>query len=359
MEEKTKIVIILLVGLLSISLFINLQIYNAKKTAERERNALQNENKLLDRKIEEILKDNKQLKENINSLNSDLERISKEREEILGQYELIVKERDELLEKLKTQPIRKTQIEPPETDDVYWAEILKKKTELSLQVENLQSELKTLQADNEQLKRDFDSLTVEKEELEKELSYNQKIFDNAAAEFVLEKRTRRQFQDDLKSIKKENVALKQELNTLNRRKIYLEKKVAQLQEDKSNLERRFNEMSLMVEDIYKISEPKEPEKESVELPPIVVRSPTEVSRSEQEQETAPAIEGSILGVSEENNFVIIDLGEDSGIKVGNTFQVYREGKEIATIEVIQTRSAVAACNIKEADTPIKIGDIIR
>lgn len=273
MEEKTKFVLILFGGLLSISLFVNFQIYSAKKTIERERDSLISETKILNKKIEEILKDNKQLKDEINSLNSDLERIYKERKEIQGQYELIVKERDQLLEKLK--------------------------------------------------------------------------------------RARRQFQEDLKSVKKENVVLKGELKTLNRRKIYLEKKLAQLQEDKSNLERRFNEMSLVVEDIYRISELKESdissgrletqpptEKSAVELSPIVVRPQTE-------------IRGSILEIDPENNFVIIDLGEDSGIKVGDTFQVYREDKEIATIEVIQSRRRVAACNINQANTPIKTGDTIR
>jgi hypothetical protein len=66
-----------------------------------------------------------------------------------------------------------------------------------------------------------------------------------------------------------------------------------------------------------------------------------------------------MAVNRDNNFVIIDLGEETGINVGNSFQVYRDGKSIANIEAIQVRSDMAACDIKKETRPIKVGDIVK
>ena len=77
------------------------------------------------------------------------------------------------------------------------------------------------------------------------------------------------------------------------------------------------------------------------------------------QENATRPTGKILAINKDANFVIIDLGEDRGINVGDTFQVYREGESIATIGVIQARKSIAACEIKKETTAIKVGDTIR
>jgi hypothetical protein len=103
--------------------------------------------------------------------------------------------------------------------------------------------------------------------------------------------------------------------------------------------------------------PQLPKKESVELPPIVVRpAPKEEPAIE---EPAVALEGKILAINKDNNFVIIDFGSDAGAKVGDAFQVYRDGKAIANIEVIQARRNISACDIKRESASIKIGDIVK
>ena len=56
--------------------------------------------------------------------------------------------------------------------------------------------------------------------------------------------------------------------------------------------------------------------------------------------------------------MVIDLGQDSGIKLGDTFKVYREDKTVATLEVIQARQSISACDIKEEIRPIEVGDIV-
>ncbi|MDD5513366.1 MAG: hypothetical protein PHD09_06335, partial [Candidatus Omnitrophica bacterium] len=91
----------------------------------------------------------------------------------------------------------------------------------------------------------------------------------------------------------------------------------------------------------------------VQLSPIVVRPQSDVS----EQFTGPATTGNVVAVNRENNFVIIDIGEDNGIRVGDTFGVTdKTGKPVATLEVIESRSSISACDILKESGVIQVGN---
>jgi len=258
--------------------------------------------------------------------------------------------------------------------------VLKAKTDLELQLNNIRNDLKNVQITNEQLTREknaFDldvrNLSREKEDLKRQLDYNQRLMDSIAQEVVRERNDKFKIQEMLQPIKNENAILRRQLRSLITRKINLERKVQKLQEDNTSLERRFNEMETMVKDkVDKISELKKQVDSgpavsvkpavsrsgdgSVELPPIVVRPQAEAIADEP-----MTYSGRVIGINKENNFVIIDLGEEHGIKNADTFQVYREhdAKAVATIEVIQVRQSISACDIKRQVMPIKVGDKIR
>ncbi len=71
------------------------------------------------------------------------------------------------------------------------------------------------------------------------------------------------------------------------------------------------------------------------------------------------MQSKVLSVNRDNNFVVIDLGEDSGVKAGRTFKVYRDKRLIAALEVIRVAKTVSACDIKDETSPIKIGDTVK
>jgi len=392
MEQKTKFIIMGLGVFLAISIFIALQAYTTKEQIRRERDTLVSDNATLNQKIDFSLRDNQKLKEKLDSLNNDLIKISQEREEIRGQkdelqkqkeavqvrYETIAKERDELVEKLKAKPAAEEKKEPPVSTDAYWAGVLKEKAQLSMVAENMRSELSALKIKNDQLSRDLGNLSREKDELEQGLNYNQKMFDSMASELVLERNAKRMLQESSKSLKNENMLLRRQLKGLSSKQAELEDKFVKLQREKTDIDRRFNEMADVLEDrLSKVSEikqqlatvrsgsggeiniaqpEKEEVKESVELPPIVVRPQSEKITPEETLST----QGRVLEINKENNFVIIDVGEESGVKTGDTFQVYNmEGQAIATIEAIQVRAKITACDIKKETTPIIVGDTVR
>jgi predicted nuclease with TOPRIM domain len=292
--------------------------------------------------------------------------------------------------KLQTQPQPRPQPQPEvlslTTSDAYWAGILKTKTDLELQLPKIREELRSLQISNEELERqksslslDIKNLKTENKDLQHQMEYNQKIMDSIAQELVREKNDKIQLQERYKRARNENKILVRQLNNLNSQKIDFRRKFQILQKEKTMVEQRFTEMeAMLINQISQVNNLKEqldairserdersgttPQmlggkraKESVELPPIVVRPSIE----SKTQETPATPLGKVLAVDKENNFVIIDLGEDAGVRMGDIFEVYREDITIAFLEVIQTRKDIAACDIKKGMSPIKIGDTIR
>jgi len=299
---------------------------------------------------------------------------------------LASKARDELIEKLKSQrqqpEIAQQEIVVQNTD-AYWGAILKAKTDLEMQLTSIRNELRNLQISNESLQRDkstleldINSLRNEKLDLLRQLDYNQKLLDSISQEVVRERNDKVKIQDNFKTIKNENAVLIRQLESLNSHKSALDRKFQDIQAGKNTVEKQLAEMETMLtERIAQISSLKDEldairsgkpsavlenkPKESVELPAIVVRSSSMSQKESPLTADAPIFSGKILAVNPDNNFVVIDLGTSSGVKYQDVFSVYREGKSIGSLAVIQARDSISACDIKTMSTPLKIGDNIK
>jgi len=389
MDQKIKFIIIGLAAVLLISLLFNIQTISSKQAVIRERDNLIKENSQLVKKVEETRKDNQRLQENISSLNKNLDRLSKDSEALKERYEAVNKAREKLVEQMKSMKEKgpEESASSPLAGDAYWAGVLRQKKDLEMQFDNMRNDLKATQINNEQLQRDKNALELEAanlnrekqdlsrqyEFIQKQLDYNKKMMDTLTLELVGEKNDKLKIQEILKSIKNENTILRRQLKYLSSRKIALEKKLAESQQKNNVLENRFNEMGIILNDNMQqieklnkklsqglngeeIGETHVQRGESVELPPIVVR-PQEETFSQGGLSQAA---GRILAVNRENNFAIIDLGEDSGVKVGDIFHVYnKEDRAVGTVEVIESRKSISACDISKETKPIKVGDTIR
>jgi peptidoglycan hydrolase CwlO-like protein len=378
MEQKIKFILIGLLGALAISVFFIFQFYTAKLRAEKERDRLISENETWQKRAQESLQKVSGLEDKISSLNRELDKTIKDKLDIERKLELANREKQELIEKIKSrllQPVveAKPKEQPvaemtPQATDAYWASILKAKTDLEFQISSLRNELKNIQITNEQLQReksaldlDINSLRRDKEDLKRQLEYNQKVLDSISQELVREKNDKIQIEDDLKPIRNENVMLRRQLNTLNSQKINLDRKLEQLKQEEAALEDKLQNLGATLKENVGtapnqvVKELPREKKEYVELPPIIVRPPAEPGLTG----TTAKPEGSVLAINQENNFVIISLGLDTGLKIGDALEVYREGKSIATLEVIQARNNISACDIKKGIIPLKIGDMVK
>ncbi len=405
MEQKTKFIIIGLAGFAVVCFFLFFQAQSAKQQLIKENEILIKDKTSLENSIDELKHALGDYERKLQSLSGEMEKIALDRDDFQNRYELADKARQELVEKLKSQAAKaqaqsQPRVEPqvlaPANTDAYWAQVLKTKTELEMQIPKIQEELRSLQINNEELQRqksgldlEIKSLKMEKEELESQIADNQEILDKITQELVREKNDNIQLQEKYKTGKNEKKALARQLSGLNSQKIDLERKLQEAQKEKAGVEQRFKEMETTALDrLTQINsfkeqldtlrssaavsvqalEAKDRTSSSIELPPIVVR-PSVAEPGYETQEAAPAqsaiggstagTTGKILAINKESRFVIIDLGEEAGIRPGDIFGVYRDGLAIASIEVIQSRKDIAACDIKKELQAIKIWDTVR
>ena len=423
MGQKTKFIIIGLVGFCIVCLFLFIQAVSQQKVLLRESNVLKSENTALLSKVKQLESDLKGNQGRIDSLKAERDRVVAELNDLQGKFEAASKARDALIEKLKEKNQPQVVVSAPESvqqqesvqqnNDAYWGTVLKAKkelemqladirvelrnlqiineslqkektkTELEVQLEtqlaNVRAELRNLQINNESLQRekgiletDINNMRNEKKDLLRQLDYNQKLLDSMSQEVVRERNDKIAIQDSSKTTKAENGVLLRQLRSLVNRKTLLDKKVQDLQEGKSLVQKRLNEMEKMLADRTskiealkneldaikggKVSGIDNESKESVELPAIVVRS---ASSAEKSKAQIQEFSGKILAVNLESNFVVVDLGSSSGVKVGDVFNVYRDARSIGSISVIQTRVGISACDIKKMSVPLRIGDQVK
>lgn len=382
MEQKVKFIIIGLIAIVAVSFVINILAFASKQTVIRERDALKEENLAISQKLEAGIKQNQELQKNIGILQQNVNKLAQDREELIKRYELVEQARTQLVDQLSK---LKKEMESGGgaaggsgvslAGDAYWAKVLKEKKDLEWQLDKLNTELKTAKIDKEQLDKEkknleleVANLTREKQDLgrqyefiQKQVEYNKKMMDTIALELVGEKNDKLQIEESFKTLKNENRLLRRQLKNLNDRKISLERKLVEVQQKNQTLERRFEEMDVMLKDkvlqVDKMNKQhatsRQEQDDPVQLSPIVVRPQSDVS----EQFTGPATTGNVVAVNRENNFVIIDIGEDNGIRVGDTFGVTdKTGKPVATLEVIESRSSISACDILKESGVIQVGN---
>ena len=76
--------------------------------------------------------------------------------------------------------------------------------------------------------------------------------------------------------------------------------------------------------------------------------------------TEPSLmDGSVISVKEEWSFVVGNLGEKQGVKIGMPMRVMRDDRKIATLRVVDVRQKICGAVIQEMDSKkerIKVGD---
>ena len=69
--------------------------------------------------------------------------------------------------------------------------------------------------------------------------------------------------------------------------------------------------------------------------------------------------GRVTSVDSMGAFIIINRGAINGIEMGDILEIYRDDKFVGKVEVIQVRQKISACDIKQEDLPIRVGDVVK
>jgi chromosome segregation ATPase len=404
MNNKIKILLIGLALVCAAALVIafQLNVYSKNLRIEftQKEQEFQTEKQTLNQQLSSITDAKKKLDVQFSDLRAKFDALGKENDILKNKFDLVTKERASLVEKVTSLADEKKTLEEEvkklkasgglvqepmagastSTDDSYWATVLRDKASLEIQAKNLDTQVSDLQlklstAMEEGRKIDLQLKTVldSKRDLERKIIYNEKLSQSLSEDLVREKRDKRAITDQVETLRNENFELKSRLMALGDKKTSLEGKVVDLQQEREILAKRLAELdSVLQERVDQIIEVKndlkaarsESKKVStkdsrvVQLQPIVVKAQDEASPVFGEKSGAAS--GQVLAINEENNFVIVDVGEQDGIKVGQTFAISRNGQNVATVEVIQTRKEISAADIKTVSSgaKIKIGDTV-
>jgi len=88
-----------------------------------------------------------------------------------------------------------------------------------------------------------------------------------------------------------------------------------------------------------------------------------VSKSTLPTSAEPSLmDGSVISVKDEWSFVVGNLGEKQGVKIGMPMRVMRGDRRIATVRVVDVRQKICGAVIQEMDShkdKIKVGDRLR
>ena len=267
----------------------------------------------------------------------------------------------------------------PSTDnEAYWAMIIKEKTALELEVDELKERLTDSQVKIEEMKKinsdlemELGALKNEKEDISRKIKHGNDLSDSLSLALARSENDKKFLNDRLVKVSDENIGLRDQIKNLGSTKVALEKSIVRLQEEKKGIEDKLleteNVIQNRIDEIWKIKEElqnsvksgKAQSSSEVELPPIVVSQQALTEGSHDDGYVPPGFDGNVVSVNADHNFVIIDLGEDDGLKLGDNMSVYRGAEYVASLEVIQVRRDIAAADIRNKVDDIRSGDIVR
>jgi|GEM_PF-5240816 len=231
---------------------------------------------------------------------------------------------------------------------------------LAERLESVLAEKRSLEDRLSVIQEDLARMSSEKDQLQQRLQ----LVNEERQELLDKSKQYTQIEQDIGSLKNENQALKEQIAALEKEKRTLEDNLKVVEQDKESFKQKITEAKQILkketppvsgyEEKRELSVTQEAGVWSVDLPPIVV-SPQVTSGVK----SSSSLTGEILNVNTEYAFVVINLGEQMGVRQGMTFDVFRGDRYLGKVEVIQLRQRIAACDIIQADMLFKTGDIVR
>ncbi len=227
--------------------------------------------------------------------------------------------------------------------------------------QGLERQIEKLQTDISGLAKQMDNLSLEKRRLEEKAGLAKDDLDRVmmekeelAKKFAMADQARQDLVERLKSVSTQGEALKKQVDNLTTQKKSVEKELVDLKAKRELYRKKYSQMSQILKD-----RPTGSTQESaaiihapgiVELPPIIVRP---------KPSTAAVSSGKIIAINREDNFVVVDIGKSSGLKIGSRVKVIRGEKLIGDLELIEIREMISACDIKNESQAFKVGDLVK
>lgn len=343
----------------------------------------------LNTELSSVTKENAELDAKLDAVQKEFSSLESTHADLKSQYQGLLDEKDELKRELSRVKKGKFFVEKKLKEmesDRFLARLLEEKTSLDVELARLKGSLAPKEEEIENLKRENMDLGVRlakvierNDYLASKLEDSKKVAEILSGDVLATKDAKEGYEQQLETLRAESRILKTRVaeleeasltaTTLLAEKEKAQLKVSSLEKEIERKDGEIEELKVAIGDrqrgIKELRAEAYHSPQEVELPPIVLqRQDYGSSRnavSSLEQITRPgSLDGRIVTVNREHSFVVIDLGEDDGVDIGTVFNVYRGNLWIASIESIQTRQKISACDIKDVkeNFSIEISDVV-
>jgi len=383
--DKTKIIPVILlavvlgIGIIAYTFYAEKQnVAKENQNLKEERAVLVEENNALKYKISNSERERRSMEQRLVAIQKSLSDLEQEKKNFQQRLSAVIKERDALAKKAAEMGTGVEGIQDRDSGaasveaEERWADFVKEAATLKAKLDLLKKDLldarmKMAELDkvNKEWSIKVDQLTKERARLQEEMKLKERTLRNISMDIVSEREDKAMALAELKKLRSENLGQKKEAILANKEKMRLQQLLKDTLERKESLEDKIidvenvlKEKSLAFQELQDrlqqaISGGKMVASDgsaSVELPPIIVKPTSPGLRG---------LQGRVIAVNHQEQFVIVDIGGTSGLRPGALFRVMRDGREIATVEVIETRDEISAADIKEVigGFTIQEGDI--
>ena len=229
----------------------------------------------------------------------------------------------------------------------------------------LQEQIKEININLEKTGTELANYKKQNSELELRLKDAQAQIDTLTNDLQQEKTTK---QEALKQIDN----LKAELEQQKSFKLDLEKKFNAAQEDVKKtqaqlkeLESRKTELETKISELETKSKDLEAKVQGIELGTIVIGRETTppqqtvskpATRKQEKKIPVSGLEGKVLVVNKDYNFVVINLGTKDGVEMDNVFSVYHGNNYIGDVKIEKIHDSMAAAGFVSGDIKDKVNE---
>ncbi|MEK7868371.1 MAG: hypothetical protein AAB157_03230 [Candidatus Omnitrophota bacterium] len=384
MDKTLRSILWILVGLVVLSSFSTAWFFLSKEKLYNEYTNLEELFKATMDKLNTELtlaaREKTELKSKLQTIEKKFSILEASHRSLSSENETAVSERDDLKRELSSVKKGKAFLEKRLREiesDMFVANLLKQKVGLEVEIERLKNEIEPknqvismLKAESVDKDLRLAKLQEEKNLIEQSLKDSEQVAQIISNDFLREKDVNK---DDKRMSEKfalENNALKskisgfeeiaKEYNNLLAEKESMNAKLARLESDVEYKNHEINKFKIALQESAVKSQEARAEAyhspEEVDLPPIRAQKTAKLTTPSLEQRLGEKLElkGRIVTVNKEHNFVVIDLGKQDGIDIGNKLNVYRGETFLGSVEIIQTRDRIAAANIKDLKEGLSI-----
>lgn len=218
--------------------------------------------------------------------------------------------------------------------------------------ETAEKKLNEVTIEKENVERDLEETIKVKVNLETQLKDTETKLEGISKELADEKQAKEVLEAEIETVKKDTLSLRSQLDSEKRSRLVLTTEKSKLSDDLTKVKKDYDSLKMQLEQVKRVKDALEAKvsdmlsKQQAQLEKIVV--------------TPKDIEGKVMVVNKDFGFIVINLGEKDGIRVGTVFEVLRDNKQIGKVQVDKVYPSMSGATIlPETKVRLKENDVVK